>query len=370
MSLFNVCMGELPVEAVQLSVVLFLACTVLLALFQCARPAPDAAHRAVLLTGAGGGIGRATALHLARVGHPLELWDIDAGAVEATAVLCRAAAGGNGHGGGADRVRARAVDVADGEAVAAAARECGCTPDVLVSCAGVVAGRDVAALSAADVERTLGVNLVAQFHLLRAVLPGMTARGSGCVVLVASVMGMTGAAQLGDYCASKWGMLGLAECVRLELQRDGAAQPWWASVLGRRWRGRGVAVAVVCPNAVGGDGMFKGVMGRANLLAHMPFLFVFPALSTADVAAAIAAASDAAVDAVITLPWHAAPFLAAVRAALPLRVGDALTGAMGGYRGMEGVVRGEGGRARKASGQRGRRRSSAAPITRPSPRTG
>lgn len=173
----------------------------------------------VLITGAGSGIGRQTALDLAGSGSSLALWDVNPGALADTAAAV-AAAGATG------AVVTTVVDVSDAAAVAAAAGALlARTPhrlvDVVISNAGVVTGKDVHELTDADVRRCFGVNVLASFSLLRALLPPARAARRGCFVFVSSVMGLAGSAKLADYCASKFALIGAVESLRMELARDG-----------------------------------------------------------------------------------------------------------------------------------------------------
>jgi NAD(P)-dependent dehydrogenase (short-subunit alcohol dehydrogenase family) len=174
----------------------------------------------VLITGAGSGIGRQTALDLAPSGSSLALWDVNPGALADTAAAVAAAPGATG------AVVTAVVDVSDAAAVAAAAATLlARTPDrlvdVVISNAGVVTGKDVHELSAADVRRCFGVNVEASFSLLRALLPPARAARRGCFVFVSSVMGLAGSSKLADYCSSKFALIGAVESLRMELARDG-----------------------------------------------------------------------------------------------------------------------------------------------------
>ena len=275
------------------------------------------ASSCVLVTGAGSGIGLATALAFSAAGSSVVLWDIDGAALAAAAAACAAQ-----RGGGA--VEARAVDVSDEGAVAAAcaalrARLPGGVVDVVVSNAGVVHGRDAEALSAAEVRRSLDVNVGASFSLLRELRPAHRAARRGAWVLVSSCMGLVGSARLADYVATKWALLGLAESLRLELARDGLS-------------GREVAVVAVAPYATR-TAMFAGILGGergANALRE----WLCPQLAAADVAAAVLAAVRRGGHALVVLPPVAGLAVAAMRALLPLGACDALIGWAGGWHGM------------------------------------
>jgi NAD(P)-dependent dehydrogenase (short-subunit alcohol dehydrogenase family) len=98
-------------------------------------------------------------------------------------------------------------------------------PTILINNAAVVHGKCTWDLTAAEVQRTLAVNLGAHFHTLRTFLPGMLqADGGGTVVTVASVMGKLHAAQLSDYCASKAGLIAMHNALRFELARESAPE--------------------------------------------------------------------------------------------------------------------------------------------------
>ncbi|KAJ9127144.1 hypothetical protein QFC24_001381 [Naganishia onofrii] len=67
--------------------------------------------------------------------------------------------------------------------------------------------------------RTFGVNTISHFWILQALLPGLIAAGKGHVVSVASLLGITGTAQLTDYCASKAAVIALHESLTYELRK-------------------------------------------------------------------------------------------------------------------------------------------------------
>jgi NAD(P)-dependent dehydrogenase (short-subunit alcohol dehydrogenase family) len=231
--------GALPVTGLDVLAALAAVLAVVLVVRSALAPrGPKAAWaRSVLITGGASraGIGYAIATQAAASGVArIVLLDMDGdGATEAAAALVAAYPG----------VRALGLrcDVSDGEAVAAAVRQasdfCGGEVDVVVSNAGVVRGRDLDQLTAAEVQTTLGVNLMAAFHLARAVLPGWkSSQRQRCFVVTASMMGLVGGGRMVDYIASKWGLVGFAEGMRMELARDGLASR--------------IPVVVLCPYVV------------------------------------------------------------------------------------------------------------------------
>ncbi|KAL7412303.1 retinal short-chain dehydrogenase/reductase [Mrakia frigida] len=91
-------------------------------------------------------------------------------------------------------------------------------PTMLVNNAGVVQGKKILDLSEEEVNETIGVNLAAQFWILKAFLPKMIEKGTGHVMTVASVMGLVGSARMTDYCATKAAVIQLHESLKFELK--------------------------------------------------------------------------------------------------------------------------------------------------------
>lgn len=93
--------------------------------------------------------------------------------------------------------------------------------DVLVNNAAVLHMGSLANTPPETFRRVLEVNTVGPFLGIRAAAPALRARGGGAIVNVASVDALTGMNGLSAYCASKWGLRGLAKAAALELGRDG-----------------------------------------------------------------------------------------------------------------------------------------------------
>jgi NAD(P)-dependent dehydrogenase (short-subunit alcohol dehydrogenase family) len=161
-------------------------------------------QRVAMVTGAGQGIGQACAEHLARAGLVVVAADMTSEAAEATAAELRR----QGHAG-----ISIAFDVADvpaaTEAVAAVAKQFG-RVDVLVNNAGILHTTAIAAITEAEWDHVLAVNLKGAFFLAQQVLLHMQARRWGRIINVASVAGRMGGYGSGlAYSASKAGLIGL-----------------------------------------------------------------------------------------------------------------------------------------------------------------
>ena len=164
----------------------------------------ELADKAAIVTGAGTGVGRATALRLAERGCSV-LVNYSRSREAAEAVAVEAAA----HGVKALAFRADVADDADCRAMAAEAeREFG-RLDVLVNNAGttqVIRHGDLEAVSEEIWERILKVNLMGSFQCTRAARDLLRADGGGEVVMTSSVAGLVGIGSSIPYCASKAGL--------------------------------------------------------------------------------------------------------------------------------------------------------------------
>jgi NAD(P)-dependent dehydrogenase (short-subunit alcohol dehydrogenase family) len=174
------------------------------------------ADQVVVVTGAGSGIGRATALRFAREGATVFGLDVSEEALKATAAEF-AAAGVSVALEKADVTSQADVDRVIDKVLAARGRV-----DVLANVAGIMdfflAAHDV---DDATWARVMDVNVTGPMRLGRKVLPGMMERKSGCIVNVASVGGIRGGAAGVAYTASKHAMVGYTRNVAWSYQAEG-----------------------------------------------------------------------------------------------------------------------------------------------------
>jgi NAD(P)-dependent dehydrogenase (short-subunit alcohol dehydrogenase family) len=164
--------------------------------------------RVAIVTGSGGGIGRATALRLGGEGAVIVCADIDGSAAQVT-VDELIAAGGRG--------AAVVCDVTDevSAAAAIAAAESLGGLDVLVNIAGVGSFRPTGELPLAEWRRTIEVNLTGTFIMCQLALPLLLA-SRGTIVNMASVAGHRATAYNAAYCASKGGVVMLTQALAVE----------------------------------------------------------------------------------------------------------------------------------------------------------
>jgi 3-oxoacyl-[acyl-carrier protein] reductase len=163
----------------------------------------DLSGRIALVTGATGGIGAAIVAALHERGAELILTGTRRAALDAMA----------GTLGG--KARSIAADLADGNEVARLAASVG-TVDILVNNAGVSHREPTEDTPDAAWNRVIEVDLGAAFRLCRALLPGMATRRWGRVISIGSILGETGAAQMGPYVAAKAGLVGLTKSLAAE----------------------------------------------------------------------------------------------------------------------------------------------------------
>ncbi|MEU8475384.1 SDR family NAD(P)-dependent oxidoreductase [Streptomyces hygroscopicus] len=170
--------------------------------------------RGVIVTGAGSGIGRATALALAGEGARVLVADLDRDGAEQV-VTAIAAQGGSARAVVGDLGDQRVVD----QVVATAVEEFGGL-DVLVNNAGIMDRFSaVADTDDSEWDRVLRINLTAPFMLTRAALPHMLAAGRGAIVFTASEAALRGSAAGAAYTASKHGVVGLVKSLAV-MYRD------------------------------------------------------------------------------------------------------------------------------------------------------
>lgn len=173
-------------------------------------PAPgDMTGKSALVTGAAAGLGRATALRLARAGADLCLVDVDAQGLDAAANEARSLG-----------VKAIAValdlGIADNcRSAVTAALQAFDRLDALCNVAAVFIPCHTTGMSAAAWDKTLAVNLSAPFHLMQAAIPHLL-ETHGAVVNVTSCAAHTGQAYTAAYCATKAGLSHLTKSLAME----------------------------------------------------------------------------------------------------------------------------------------------------------
>ena len=166
----------------------------------------------VLVTGAGRGIGRSIAEHLANQG-----WDVIAGVrtqLDADAITAA----------NPQRISAVLLDVTDDAQLDQLEATLPARLDAVVNNAGVVVAGPMEAVTTSDWRKQLDVNVIGQLAVTRAVLPRLR-RSRGRVVFISSVNGQLAFPMMGAYCASKFALEAAAEALRMELR------PWGISVV-------------------------------------------------------------------------------------------------------------------------------------------
>ena len=224
--------------------------------------------RTGLVTGAGSGIGRATALECARAGAAVAVLDIDADTAAETTELIRK------NGGAALTVP---VDIADEDSVRTAVERTVAFGglDFAVNNAGMASHhRTLDQLSLAEFERVVRVNLAGTFLCLKHELAAMT---GGAIVNIASNGGLYAIPSAPAYVAAKHGVVGLTKVAAVDYAPDG------------------IRVNAVCPGPTGTPG-FERVAAGTDLTARQAAITPLGRLATPEevAAAAVWLCSDAA----------------------------------------------------------------------------
>jgi len=185
--------------------------------------------KVAIITGASRGIGLAVAHRLGTMGAKLSLCARDAKRLESAADELRSVAAG---------VFTAVVNVTHGEQIEAFVQNTEKTlgpVGILVNNAGIGYFGPTHEASEANWDSVLDTNLKSVFLASKAVAPGMIQRRTGHIINIASLAGKNAFAGGGIYCASKWGLLGLTECMAEDL------------------RGYGIRVSAICPGSVATD---------------------------------------------------------------------------------------------------------------------
>jgi NADP-dependent 3-hydroxy acid dehydrogenase YdfG len=197
--------------------------------------------KVIVITGAGSGIGRATALAAAAEGARVIACDVDQARLDTLASEL-----------GDRAIFVRKVDVSDRAQMAAFADEVHAhvpAADVIVNNAGVAIGGDFLDTSLDDWQWLLGINLFGVIHGCHYFIPKMVERGAGGQVInISSILGIYPAPKVSAYVASKFAILGFSQSLRAELAPHH------------------IGVSAICPGliatAIVEDGRITGTLGK------------------------------------------------------------------------------------------------------------
>jgi len=182
--------------------------------------------RTALVTGAGGGIGRAIAIRLAQEGCDVGIADLDRKGAEQTAALVREL-GRKACIAVGDVSRRESIE----PAIAGVVAELG-PIEVLVNNAGILRTAKFIDVTEREWRSIMSVNLDGVFHCMQLVLPDMMARGSGCIVNMSSWTGKKGVPNHAAYSATKAAVIAMTQSVAAEVAD------------------RGIRINAICPGII------------------------------------------------------------------------------------------------------------------------
>jgi len=204
------------------------------------------AGKSALITAAGQGIGRATALRFAAAGAQVSATDINRAALDTLAAEHPS-------------ITPHLLDVRSTAAIQALAEEVG-PLDVLFNCAGYVHQGDIMACSPEDWEVSIELNLPSMYRTCRAFLPAMVARGRGSIINMSSIVSsLKGARNRFVYGTTKAAVIGLTKAIAADFV------------------GKGIRCNAICPGTTDTPSLLDRinaqgdvVKARADFLARQP----------------------------------------------------------------------------------------------------
>lgn len=178
----------------------------------------------IYITGGASGIGLQLARDYVQQGADVAIFDIQPVATAVASLKAMAQPSQQVHG--------YALDVTSTASIATALSEASARrrPDIVIHCAGIVSAKPFEQMSEDEYVRVITVNLLGARHVAAAAIPLLGPQAQ--LVLVASMAGLVGCYGYSAYCASKHGVVGLAQVLRIEL------------------KARGIDISVVCPPEV------------------------------------------------------------------------------------------------------------------------
>jgi NAD(P)-dependent dehydrogenase (short-subunit alcohol dehydrogenase family) len=199
-------------------------------------------NKLALVTGAGSGIGRATAIALAEEGARVIVTDLNEPSADATA----------------EQIRSRdqwaesyQLDVSDMERMVAMAREVEQAQgplDILINNAGIAVAGLFVDVSIENFRKVMDINMMGVVNGCHAFLPAMVARGQEAhVVNIASMAGYVGVGKMTAYCTTKFAVLGFSECLRAEMAVHG------------------IGVSAICPGLIRTNIVQSGILESRDL---------------------------------------------------------------------------------------------------------
>ena len=190
-----------------------------------------------LITAAGQGIGKATALRLAAEGAQVLATDVNAAALADLQAI--------------PGITTQVLNVLDADAITATVTSAG-RIDILFNCAGVVHAGDIMASTEDEWDFAFALNCKAMYRMLRAVLPGMVAQGGGSIINMASVAGpITAPPNRFIYSASKAAVGGITKSVAQDYVKQG------------------IRCNAVCPGTVDSPSLHQRLRDTGNYEAAM-----------------------------------------------------------------------------------------------------